>query len=103
MFSVDNRFFSIQGQFKVFNLYFYGKVQCGTLHLVLVVFLKLFILGHSEIVLAVTNLPCRSIIVISILSILLPEDKCFTLIINFRLDGTFSDEGRNIEIHPNAS
>lgn len=103
MFSVDHRFFSIRGQFKVFNLKFYGKFQCRTLHLVLVVFLKLFILGHSEMVLPVTNLPCRSIIVSSILSILLPEDKYFTLITDFRVDGTFSDEGRNVEIHPNVS
>lgn len=60
------------------NLNVYGKFQCGTLHLVLVVFLKLFILGHSEMVLPVTNLPCRSITISSILSILLPEDKDLT-------------------------
>lgn len=58
----------VVGHFRVFNLNFYRKFQCGTFHLVLVIFLKLFILGHGEMVLPVTNLPCRSITIISSLN-----------------------------------
>ena len=53
-------------------------------------------------VLPVTNLPCRSINNIQRTQLSF-KDKDLPLIPDFRHNGTFSDEGRKVEIHPSES
>ena len=75
-----------------------AELKCVVLHLFLVIFLKLFILGHSEMVLPVTNLPCRTTENQSGISAKSRDFVSYHAHLVF-YQITFSHERRNLEIH----
>ena len=82
---------------------FSAELKCGVLHLFLVVFIKLLILGHRQMVPPVTNFPCRATTENHSGNLAKSRDlNVFVLIIHIYLcihQDTFSHERRNFEIH----